>query len=397
LSALAAADTTTEYADSDADQQHTTGYLHQVDIVRLLTFGCVIGVHAVGQSGPLSDIGTNSVGVVLHFTRAVFFALTGFVLFHTGYRKPLRMWNFWWRRIPIVLIPYLVWTGIYFMQGENAQHWTNVHDAPHVLWEDILTGGASYHLYFLLVSMQIYVVFPVLRWIVQKTTSHHWALFNAVTVYNALYLTWVHFGHHTHGLADRLANNSHELLLSYIAYVIAGALAAVHLQRVHSWVKRHSKFIISSVIATLVLAEVVYRLQADRGRPADIAADPLQPSMLLWSFAVAAALYLVGIKWAEQRRPGRLAKFVSEASVASFGVYLAHPYMLSLAADWGFRYGGFDIPTPLIGLGAWTFAAVASAIFVEVIIHTPLALPLTGRRRKKLKGEQRLPVPVTSS
>ena len=48
---------------------------------------------------------------------------------------------------------------------------------------DLLHASARYHLYFLLVTMQMYALFPVLRWVLRKTAGHHVALFAAVCAY----------------------------------------------------------------------------------------------------------------------------------------------------------------------------------------------------------------------
>ena len=37
----------------------------------------------------------------------------------------------------------------------------------------LVTGTASYHLYFLLVSMQLYLVFPLLRRLLRATAGRH--------------------------------------------------------------------------------------------------------------------------------------------------------------------------------------------------------------------------------
>ncbi len=47
----------------------TRGYLHQVDIVRLLTFGSVIMVHTMASTTAPDDAVARGVLMLLHFTR----------------------------------------------------------------------------------------------------------------------------------------------------------------------------------------------------------------------------------------------------------------------------------------------------------------------------------------
>jgi len=66
------------------------GHLNQVDLVRVLTFASVIAVprhHVHQRRAPTSPPTGRS--TLLHFTRSVFFFLTGFVLVYTYRRRPL--------------------------------------------------------------------------------------------------------------------------------------------------------------------------------------------------------------------------------------------------------------------------------------------------------------------
>jgi peptidoglycan/LPS O-acetylase OafA/YrhL len=85
----------------------TRGYLHQVDVVRLLTFGSVIAVHSIASTTAPNDGTARGVLMLLHFTRATFFVITGFVLFHSNYRRDLDLGRFWRRRFLLIGVPYV--------------------------------------------------------------------------------------------------------------------------------------------------------------------------------------------------------------------------------------------------------------------------------------------------
>ena len=55
-------------------------HLYEVDIVRLLTFVCVVGVHAVSGSMDPDNVASGAFVSLLHFTRGTFFLLSAFVL-----------------------------------------------------------------------------------------------------------------------------------------------------------------------------------------------------------------------------------------------------------------------------------------------------------------------------
>ena len=359
----------------------SVGYLHQVDVIRLITFGCVILVHALAQNITSDNRAGNAVEVVLHFTRNTFFALTAFVLFHSNYRRSLDNKQFWRRRIPVVLVPYLVWSSIYFGFWLNNQTGLSVVGGLRDFGYDIITGSAQYHLYFLLVSLQIYALFPVLRWVVRKTAGHHGLLFSLCVLAEAAYLTWHHYGDAT-GNSVFVMRHAQEVLTTYLPFICAGALAAVHLPELEAWMRARHRLVIASVGASMALAMGTYWINLTNGESGFFAADTLQPAIMVWSLVMALALLGLGMVWSDRRRAGtRTAGIVAQASRMSFGVYLVHPVMLLVAGNLGFNWQEELESGALVGtVYSWLIAVSLSVIFVRVILKTPLSMPLAGRR-----------------
>ena len=127
---------------------------------------------------------------------------------------------------------------------------------------------------------------------------------------------------------------------------------------------------------------VVYLMQVPRTGSVFGAFDPLQPSVAPWTVAVTLGLYAVGGVYARRRRPGsQLATFVDQASVASFGVFLVHPLFLNTLLGRWFSWGYSALDPTLSGVVAWAATLVLSYAFAALVIRTPLALPLAGRKR----------------
>ncbi len=85
------------------------GHVYEADVVRVLTFACVIAVHTISHTEPATSIPANGFEMLLHFTREAFFCLTGFVLLHQslGRARPLPTLTFWRRRLLAVCVPYI--------------------------------------------------------------------------------------------------------------------------------------------------------------------------------------------------------------------------------------------------------------------------------------------------
>jgi peptidoglycan/LPS O-acetylase OafA/YrhL len=357
-------------------------HLHEVDIVRLVTFGSVILVHATYFTNGKGSVATGAALMLLHYTREAFFAITGFVLFHVYYRRDYRLGAFWRRRYYLVGVPYLVWTVIYY---PFSVHWRGVTAGGALarLGYDLVTGQACYHLYFLLVSLQIYAAFPLLVWLVRRTEGHHAVLFLGSLALQLAMMAAVGYGPAPTGAAGVLVGHVAEYLPTYQFYVVAGALAAVHLDEFDAWVRRHGWLVVGLGLASGLAAEAVYAASLRAGTPVPTASSVLQPVMVVWSAAVTLALYTLGSAWARRRRENRISGIVAELSLASFGVYLVHPLVLKLVLLADLSPGHHQvIPRPAATVAAFLLTAALSVAFTEMLLRTPLAVALTGRPRK---------------
>jgi peptidoglycan/LPS O-acetylase OafA/YrhL len=364
------------------------GYLDQVDVVRLLTFGSVIMVHSIAATTAGEDAAARGSLMLLHFTRETFFVITGFVLFHSGYRRDLELPRFWRRRFLLIGVPYLVWSLIYFTWNGLHQPQGALHHgagyAVHELWFQLLTGTAAYHLYFLLVSMQIYLVFGLLLWLVRRTEGHHGRLLAAVAAYQLLLFWLLHDvipswrgAPHWLGVLDGYAQ---QLLPSYLVYVVAGALVAVHIERAQAWVLRHGRLVVLAVVVGALLTEAVYLWQVGTGTRPSRASDVLQPVMVGWTLVLTTGLLAVGLRYALRATSGRPLPWVREGARISFGVFLVHVLVIDLLllSPLGPVISGPG--QPWLSVLLWLGTVVVSVVFAEIVSRTPLSLPLTGRR-----------------
>jgi len=136
----------------------TRGHLWQLDVIRVSAFCAVIAVHAIDVTQQPSNVVAAGALMLLQFGREVFFVLTGFVLVYAARTRTPAALSFWRRRLPTAVLPYLAWTAIYFAYSIIGP--ARLQPSWKGLWADIVSGNAEYHLYFLLVIMQLYVVFP---------------------------------------------------------------------------------------------------------------------------------------------------------------------------------------------------------------------------------------------
>jgi peptidoglycan/LPS O-acetylase OafA/YrhL len=353
--------------------------LWEIDIVRILTFLCVIAVHTISHTAGPTDLPLYLLLGLVHFTRDVFFALTAFVLVYTYFRRPVSMRTFWPRRFLLVGVPYVVWSSIYFFA--NLAH-TGTTSSPWVIAGDFLvdlaTGKAWYHLYFLLVTMQVYLLLPVIVWLVRKTRGRH-AL--VVAVSGALELIIVTCYFYFPGAVSGLLAYKDEYFFSYIFFIVAGAIAADHLVVLFGWVRAHRPAIAVTTGIAGVLTIGVFLLSIAGGRSYTSAVTPLQPIIMVWAAVVCFALLAIGTVWADRRRPDGIGtRFVNVASDRSFGIFLSHPLFIWLLLWVGNDWFQKNVPTPWLTLVIYVLVVAGAIVLTEIARRTPLSLPLTGRR-----------------
>jgi surface polysaccharide O-acyltransferase-like enzyme len=369
-------------AAAPATRAPTRGQLPQIDVVRVLTFAAVVAVHASSFAFFPTSKANGASLMTLHFTREVFFVITGFVLMHSYGRRQFSVRHFYTRRMSLVGLPYLAWSLIYFLVNAPIE-------PQRGLWwrtfgYDLLTGRASYQLYFLLVSLQAYLLLPLLIRLVKRTRGHHVRLFAASAVLQLVLTELIQATIlHVQGAARVAEAHADVYLPTYQLYFLTGALAAWHLPRLQAWVESHGRVVAAALVGGAAVMMTAYWLQVP-SYGAQEAQNVLQPAEVVWSLAVALALYWLGSRYAARPQTGPLHTFFSVGSRLSFGVYLIHPLVLDLLLRHGFAAGRKQVlPAAAATVVLVVVGVVVATVATALLQRTPLAALLTGREPKE--------------
>src|ERR1700728_2663475 len=132
------------------------GYISQFDSFRVIACCAVVLQHSLLWNVEGGNTTAWAFVMLLHFSRTAFFFLTAFLLTYSEINRPRTVTQFWWRRYWEIGVPFLIWTGIYWlvtMIGSGS--WDR---AGSLLWNDLVFG--YYQLYFVVVLFQLYLIFP---------------------------------------------------------------------------------------------------------------------------------------------------------------------------------------------------------------------------------------------
>jgi peptidoglycan/LPS O-acetylase OafA/YrhL len=391
VSAVAAPSTGAGVLERAAPAPTRRPHLDAVDLVRVAMIAGVIAVHVVAYTTNPQDVVVGAANALLHVNREVFFFLTAFVLCYSyGSRHGWSLTSFWKRRYLFVGVPYLAWSLLYFVaDGGPYRPWS----APaHRLLADLLTGAARYHLYFLLVTMEIYAVFPLLLWLLRVTRRHHGLLLAVSVAVQTAFTGTLHYlrdaAPQAPGLIGAWMRNPDPVVFSYQLYLVAGGIAALHVEELAAWVRDHRRAVRLLVAGGLAAGLASYLFDhGAAGMDAAAAGQVFQPMMAVTTAASVLGLFALGVRWADRGPERRFGRAIRAGSDATFGVYLAHPLLLQgllvLAAPLAARMVAGEIPSGVVlPLDLLVVVPLVLAVSVAVVAwtrRTPASLMVAGR------------------
>jgi surface polysaccharide O-acyltransferase-like enzyme len=243
------------------------------------------------------------------------------------------------KRLPTILIPYLFFSAIGL--SLNFKNLT-----AGVTVNTLLTGGADYHLYFLIILLQCYLLFPLLLWLQRRAEKifRYSVLIIFLLVVLLLYKTTSERTLSYFGLTHPGWHAS--LCVYWLPYFMLGVL---HGRRPPApW---GTGTAIAAVLVSLVLVLHDYVFYSGQGTPVDYYNHFSRPSVALYALAVIYFLHSLaphpptpspfngegeknGVSYTADNRFAPLSTWWrgagGEAAKLTFTVYLIHPQILRL-------------------------------------------------------------------
>lgn len=269
--------------------------------------------------------------------------ITGLVLVLTYYPRTSWTLTFWRKRFFLIAIPYVVWTAAYMLfKGlyYPLQGYWSVHNLEKTFTHSITTGY-QYYLYYLFVTMQLYVVFPLLVKGLQKFRQYHLHIFIASFLFQLglMYLCKFVIPHvpldSLPPVLATLDKYRESFVVTYQFWFVAGGIIACHYDAVVHFIQRHAVALMITLPMSVIAVWGHYFLDRIILHESEGSAQMVvQPIMIPYSLIVTMGILYVGCLWTRQRvHPAwkALTRTVFITSNASFGILLFQPILIVLA------------------------------------------------------------------
>jgi peptidoglycan/LPS O-acetylase OafA/YrhL len=353
--------------------------LDHVDAMRPVKQAGVVSTHSLLFFAPGAAVSVGGSLMLLHVTREAFLFISACMLTY-GYSDLHRVGYryFYRRRFVSVAVPYVCWTVIYFaasVPGSGLGAWSGLRHFGYLL------GTGYYQLYYLVVIMQFYVLFPALFWLVRRFAERPWAVITVALCVQVLMTSLMHWGVLPPHMRGYWATRE---VTSYLFYLIAGMVVALHLDDVHRWLLRYGWWVFGATVIAAAVAEVWYvAAHAHLVSWLGDGTDPLQPIVIPFNIGAIACVYLFGVWLVGKRRPRWIRAVAMSGSDNSYTIYLAQMLIVYALGDLGWRSLGHVLPWPAVTAMVVVIVVLSCVLLSSVLARTPLAIALTGRKRER--------------
>lgn len=338
--------------------------LQEFDILRVIATFTVIGIHVTASYVLVSPAGYLG-NQLARFAVPLFIIMSGFLLQYVDLKSALPAALFYKKRFNRILWPYLLWSLFYICLTAVLSGHPGILKA---LPGQLLWGTGYFHLYFVIIIIQLYILYPFLRKLLDNypglslmlsfllTLSCQFALYQNMLgklplppAYNMIYLV---------------------CFPVWLFYFVLGMAAA----RIQSQLK--SSLNNRPVLLGFIWLISFMVLLADSHYTASYGSS-IRPTVMLYTVSTYFFFYSVAIQF---RKP--LPSWVSWISNQSFLIFLMHPLFLTSAVWIVSRLGMPDLWGRTRGMIALYLTVTLCTLFATYLISlTPLADKLGGSRR----------------
>lgn len=281
--------------------------LRELDYMRVIACIAVVLVHitTIGVTdypkGSIANIIMIIFNKSLLFVTPLFIFISGVTSFYGKDFNNFNYFAFLKRKLYKILIPYFFWCVIYYIS--NIARGLYPFDVVYFI-KAVIAGGLSYHFYFIVIIVQLYILAPVFYRVIN--TKHPVLVLLIFAVLTEISVEFIR-----HKYMDRLFPR-------YMLYYALGIYASANYEAYSSWLKKHFRplFLFWIVLTLAYSLSYIY--------------FPIYNSMIWVAFSTASILFMNSALLSLHESTGIAGGFIGLVGQSSYYIYLIHPLILGL-------------------------------------------------------------------
>lgn len=288
-----------------------------LDLFRLIAAIAVVVIHltasVIGQynQGSTLQLGVTLINGLALFAVPAFIFISGYTFMVIYRGKQVSFLSFLKKRTLVLLLPYIGWSLVYYADQLYFSA------APFSLTGfvyTLMTGSAFYHLYFMPIIFQFYLLFIPLKALAERF-SPLWLGLGTLVLYYV----------YTNGFSIKaLIPLSDRFFMSYLPFYFLGMLMGLHCERVQQLLSRYWAL----AVGFYLLATAFHVA----GRTAYYVYQANMPLVLpfAWELASFGAILMLLLLTQRTEPLYQQNSLVPQLSSYTFDLYLAHPLVLQI-------------------------------------------------------------------
>lgn len=299
--------------------------LNEIDYLRAASTLSVILIHVSAPYVAFSSLGYRA-NQLMRYAVPIFIILSGFSLYYSDMDRGRQSYaEFLKRKFVKIVIPYISWSVIYMLYSRIGYD-----ESPdlHAIAKRLLYGHAAAHLYFIIIIIQLYLIYPLLHSLFQK---HYKLILLAAFTVTLYYQTGIYLralGIDILPKRDFLFPN-YMMLFTWLFYFVLGMYLAKNMKILNSIGKHKATLAfmwLLSYFAVLADSRITNTLDLS-----------IRPSVMLYSIISFGFIYSLCISINAAGR--KTETFLRWVSANSFLIYFSHPLILSIAVRFIRHFG----------------------------------------------------------
>ncbi len=225
--------------------------IDEIEILRGLTFLAIVMQHTLAGFIYQPDIAKGSalaaafLLTLVRYAVPMFIFITGLVLVYNYGEGEFHYGNFIKKRFTQILLPYFIWTIVYFVWVSfiNGIPASDLGTVIRKVAKLTLSGEGYFHLWFMVVVLQIYLLFPLFRGLLSRNKVRNIITLAVCFVFNVGLLALFQYKSPIiiesiqSPLLQTLYGYRDRIFVSWIFYFMLGAFAGLYVDRLRDFLK----------------------------------------------------------------------------------------------------------------------------------------------------------------